>query len=287
MRSGSSSEGHARGALVDVRGQVAQEPPHLAEEVVLVLGDIVDDAALGVNVGAAEFVLGEADAKGALHQRRTADHHLGRVARHDREVRRDQTPGRETGDRAGGHGHHGNLAHGIGDDPEARRRVDRFASGPAAPATALDAAAAPFQGTHQRHLVLHGEVFGVDALAQSGRVRRAALQGEVLAADHHPTALYATETDDVVGRDEARQFVVVVVVGDGRGLALLLERARIEQGVDPFADGQPAAGVLLGDAVLAALKFGQSTTAVISRTSSSQLMVKRFLPAQVSMTAMT
>ena len=56
----------AGGALVNAAGEVAQEPPYLAEHVVLVLGDVVDDAALGVDVGAAEFVLGQAHAEGAL-----------------------------------------------------------------------------------------------------------------------------------------------------------------------------------------------------------------------------
>ena len=174
-----------------------------------------------------------------------------------------ESPGRETGHRTRRHGHHRYFAHGIGDDPESGRGVDRLADSPApAPAAALDAAAAAFEGTHQRHLVLHGEMLGVDALAQTGRVGRAALQREILAARDHAAALDSTEADHVVGRHEADQLVVVVVVRDGCGLTLLLEGAGIQNAVDALADGQSAAGVLLGDAFLAALLLGQAAAAL-------------------------
>ena len=190
-------------------------------------------------------------------KRRPADHDLRGVARHHREVRRHEAAGGKARHRPGGHRHYRHGAHRIGDDAKARRCIDRFANRAAAPAAAFDAAAATFQRAHQRHLVLHRQVFGVDALAQAGGIRRTTLQGEVLAAHHQPPTVDAAEAHHIVRGYESGQPVVIVVVRDGGGQALLLEGARIEQGVDALADGESAASVLLGDALFAALLLGQ------------------------------
>ena len=252
----------ARRTLADARGQVAQKAPGLGEGGVLVFDDVVDDAACRVHVGAAEFVLGQAYAEGPLHQGRAADEDLGGVARHHGEVRRDHAAGREPRDRAAGDGDDRNLAHRVRDDAKSGHAENRFADRAAAPPAALHAAAAAFEHAHQRHPVLHGEVFGVDALAQSGRVRGTALEREVLAAHHDAPVVDLAEAHDVVRRHEAGEVVVLVVLRDGGRLAVLLERVGVQERVDALADRQPAAGVLFRDALVAALLFREMPPAL-------------------------
>ena len=162
-------------------------------------------------------------------------------------------PAGETRDRAGRDGDHRDPPHGVGDDAEARRAEDRLPDGAATAPAALHTAAAAFEHPDEGDLVLHGEVFGVHALAQARCVRGSALQGEILAADHDAPILDLAEADDVIRGDIPGQAVVVVIVRDRGRLAVLLEGVGVEEGIDALADRQPATGVLLRDAVLAAL----------------------------------
>ena len=134
--------GNARRAFPHVRRQERQESPHLVERVLLVFRDVVDDAALRVNLHAAEFFFRAFDAERALDQRGSADQYLSGVPRHQREMRRDESSGRKPrngAERGRGNRH---LSERIGDHLEARLGKHRFTDGPAfAPASAHTAAA--------------------------------------------------------------------------------------------------------------------------------------------------
>ena len=227
--------------------------PNLAKRITLIGGDVVHHAACRVHLGTAELLLGEIDAQRPPHQRRPANQNLGGAPGHDRKVGGHQAARREPRYGPQGRGGNGHLAHGVGNDAKAGFGEHRLASGAALAARTLDAAATAFQQAHERHPVLAGEMFGVNALAQPGSVRRAALQREVLATHHHPAVVDLAEADHIVGGHIAGQPVLVVVVGQCGGLAVLLERATVKQLVDTLTDGQPALGVLAGDAFLAPL----------------------------------
>src|SRR5262252_6966850 len=81
-----------------------------------------------------------------------------------------------------------------------------------------------------------------------GRIRGPTADGEVVAADHDPTAFDAADADHAVGRREARQLTVLVSREPRQG-AVLLEAVAVEESVDPLANGQPAGRVLASDAV--------------------------------------
>jgi len=79
----------------------------LAERILFRLRDIVGDAAaLGVHVGAAEFLLGDLQAQGRLHHRRTAGEQLRGAADYDVAVRHAGVDRRQPGHRAEHRGHH-------------------------------------------------------------------------------------------------------------------------------------------------------------------------------------
>ena len=225
----------------------------MAKRIALIGGDVVHHPARRVNLGTAELLLGEVDAQRPPHQRRTANQHLGGAPGHHRKVGGHQAARREPRHRTQGRGSDGHLAHGVGDDAKAGFGEHRLAGGAALAAGTLDAAAAAFEQAHERHPVLAGEVLRVDALAQPGGIGGAALQGEVLAANHHPAVVDLAEADHVVGGHVAGQPILVVVVRQRRGLAVLLKGAAVEQFVDALANGQPTLGVLAGNAFLTAL----------------------------------
>ncbi len=206
-RGGSSSHGMTRRRLPDVRRQIRQESPDLVERVLLVFRDVVDDAALRVNLDAAEFFLRRLtpSARSTSAGPPISTCAVCRVitAKCDATKRPAGNPATapSAADAIG------TCAERIGDHLETRLGEYRFADGTAFAAATAHTAAATFEQTHQRHAILDREMFGVDALAQTRGVRRAALQREVFAADDDATTRNFAEADDIVGRNEVVDLV--------------------------------------------------------------------------------
>ena len=105
----------------------------------------------------------------------------------------------------------------------------------------------------QRHLVLHRQLFRIDALAQACDIGRAAGKGEILAADNDLPAIDLGKPEHEVGRRERFQVAVVVQFGATGGLAHLTKTVLVDQRVDALADREAALVVLQRDRVVAAL----------------------------------
>ena len=118
----------------------------------------------------------------------------------------------------------------------------------------LDRAAA--SGTvdepHDRHPQLVCHAFRVHLLLEDRRVGRAAPHREVIAADNHRTRVDTTPPHDEVRGSDIDELAVVVVRGASGERADLVERARVEQGVDAFPDRELALGVMTLDLLRAA-----------------------------------
>ena len=93
---------------------------------------------------------------------------------------------------------------------------------------------------------------GVDHLLPDRRVGGPAADGEVVALHDDAAALDLALADHHVGRQEVLQLALVVVGADAGQRAGLVEGARVEEPVDPLADGQLPGGALALDALLAA-----------------------------------
>src|SRR5207248_4267197 len=96
-----------------------------------------------------------------------------------------------------------------------------------------------------------------DLLAVDGGVGGTAADREVVTADDHLAALDPAGPEDVVGGRELLQRPVGPVFREPGQPAPLLEAARVEERVDPLADGQPAGVLLPLDALGAAHLPGQ------------------------------
>ena len=204
-----------------------------------------------MNAGAAQRLLVDVLAGAALHHGRSGDEQLSSPLDQDRQVGRAQ-PGRaEAGDRAeagGDHRHDGQVV-----DHVIPAGVHRHVGVPAllqrlhaaAAASALDEA-------DDRQPQLVGELLGVDLLTRDRGVGRAAANGEVVAADDDLPAVDAACASDEVGGHEAFQLADRVVLSLAGQRTDLAERAIVQQGRDPLADGQAAGVVLPPDLVRAA-----------------------------------
>ena len=106
------------------------------------------------------------------------------------------------------------------------------------------AAAAAREQAHQGHAVLHGQLLGVDALAQAGRRRRPALEREILAPYHAGPAVQARHAQHVVARREFDQASLVVDLGVTGHRALLGEAPLVDQHVNALAHREAALAVL-------------------------------------------
>ena len=242
----------ARGQIVHGGRQERQKGANLLERVTLVARDVVDHAALRVHIRAAKLVLGDRPTQSALDEGRSADHDLCGVLGHDAEVRRHETTRGKSGNGAKRRGGNRDLAERVGDDPEAWLDMDRFADGTAALPGPAHAAAATLEHAHQRYAVRHGQVFSVDTLAQARRVRRSALEREVLTADDDAAPLNATEADHVVRRSPILDRIVRRIFRACRGAAEFAEAAFVEHRVDALTDRELAARMVLLDAGFAA-----------------------------------
>ena len=195
---------------MDVLRQVAEKGADLGQRLGLVLDQIVDDAVAGMDLWAAELFLGRPPVERALDHRGAGDHHLALLG-HDREMRGDEARGRQSGDRAHrcrGDRHRLQRAR---DRAKSWRRGDRLADSTAAGPG--NAAAAALVQADQRHFVLQRQFLGIDALAQARSVGRAALEGEVLAADDAGAPGDGTKAEDEIGRREAGEIAGGVALG--------------------------------------------------------------------------
>src|SRR3984893_2581152 len=98
---------------------------------------------------------------------------------------------------------------------------------------------------------LASHLLGVHLLLEDGGVSRAAADGEVVAANHDRPAVDAAAAHYEVGGDDALQLGPLVLRLAGQ-LADLVEAAGVEEGCDPFANGEPAGVVLALDLLSAA-----------------------------------
>src|SRR5215472_915184 len=234
--------------LPDALWQVGEEAGHLSQRVVLALGQVVDRARFaGVYLPAAQVLFGHLAPHAVAYDGRAGDEELRAVAHHHREVGADNSGGSEPCHRPQACSHDRVLAQIVDHDVPARIGRD---VGPPGLLVRLYAAAAAcaVDQPHQGQAQLAGQPLGVDLLLVDGRIRRPAAHGEVIAADDDPPASDAASSHHAVGRREALQLAVLVHSEAGQG-AVLLEAARVQQTVDPLADGQPPRRVLAGDAV--------------------------------------
>jgi hypothetical protein len=101
------------------------------------------------------------------------------------------------------------------------------------------------------------EPLGVDHLLPDGGVGRASADGEVVALHDRRAALDLALAADHVGRGERGELALLVVRPYAGERAGLVERARVEQPLDPLAHGPPPGRVLARHPLLAAHLAGE------------------------------
>ena len=94
-----------------------------------------------------------------------------------------------------------------------------------------------------RHLFRH------QRLGRDRGIRRAAAHGEVVADHDHGAAIDPGAAEHAVRRRQVLEFVVLVIFGDTRNRADLVEGFLIDDLVDPVAYGEPALVALALDLV--------------------------------------
>ena len=225
-----------------VGGQVRQQRLHVLDRVLLVGGEVVRVAALGVvGAGAAELLEPDVLAGHRLDDVRPGDEHVARLVDHHGEV----------GDRGGVDRAAGARAHDERDLRDHAAGPDVAEEDLAVEAqrddALLDARAAGVVDADDRAADLHGEVHHLDDLLAEDLAERAAEDREVLRED----ADLAAVDRAVAGDDSVAVRAVVLLAEVGRPvpgqLVELHKRVRVEQQVDAFARGLLAAGVLLVD----------------------------------------
>ena len=248
-----------RRELVDIRGQVGEEAADLRKSVRLVLGLVVDDAtAARVDAVAAQLLLVDVEAKRSLHDRRTGGEDLGDVLHHHREVIARHQRGRRPGDRSEPDRDQRELLQHRRDRVPGHvgdvRRAARLGE-PDVGTEAVDEA-------HERQLglkrhVVRGVVAQVrrTAVAHNPGAAAGRARGVVVGADDDLAAVQLRQPEHTAARHELGEHVAVV-----RHRALqdvpLAKAPRVDQSVDPLADGELPAVVLIPDALLAAHLVG-------------------------------
>ena len=252
--------GRGRRQLAHVVGQVREHRADLTEGVLLVFGFVVDAARfVDVDVGAAELFVGHLVTDAAPHDGWAGGEHRRAAAGHHAPVDHHRAPGRAAGDRPEHAGQHGDVLHrldrGQERGPAAVRQVGR-----AHLLGRRHVRAGPVDQQNQRHFVFDRELLGEAPEAALGALHReergAALNREVFAADRDGAAIDLAEPHHVRGRREADQLAVVVLA-ESRERPDFVERAGVEQAVDPLTNGQPAQTVLALNSLGSAAARGQ------------------------------
>ena len=239
----------ARGVVKVVGGQEAEQGADQRKTRLVVRHDEMRHTALRV-MGhcAAELLLGHHLVGDGLDDVRPGDEHVARLVHHDREV----GDGRRVHGAAGARAHDGgDLRHDTG-----RQRVAEKDIGVAAERQhpLLDPRATRVVQPDDRRPRRHRQIHDLDDLGGVGLRQRPAKDGEILREDVDETTIDAAAPgDDTITRyDPVLHPEVAAPMGDE--LVHLVERAGVEEQIDPLARGELAGGVLAGDARLATTK---------------------------------
>ena len=203
---------------------------------------------MGVDFGAAEFVLAHGFAEAALDHGRAGHEQLAAVFHHQREMGNRRAHRAESRDRTHAGANHRHMAH------QFHRRVESMQRGDIRIANQLDrldtaSAAAAVYEADQRQAHFQGVFLAVTGLVADLGVGRAAAHGEVVAADDHAPAIDFRRAKHEIGRRERLALARIVVLraaGDG---ADLVKTACVHQPVDAFAHRQAIIVVLALDAL--------------------------------------
>jgi len=240
---------------VNAGREVGEEATDLVEGVLLGLGNVVDGAGdLGVDVVAAEFLLGDVQPKGGLHHRGAAGEDLADAFHHDGEMRQAGVDGGQAGDGA----EHG----GDGGDDVEQADVELgplVAVGQVGSAVILEGAHGAAGGVEQADIgqaPFDGALGGGEFLAHAAALAAgAAAHGEVAGRHHRLAAVELHRSGNVGFGQEA--FELAVLVGACAGQAQeFLEAGGVGDGGDAFAHQQLALLALAGDALGPTHGFG-------------------------------
>ena len=234
-----------------VGGQVGEQPPHQVERLLLGGGGKVGHAAEPVvDIGAAQSLGTDLLVGHSLDDVGTGDEHTGRVLDHKREIgeRRgvNRTAGAGTQD-----------DRDLGDDTGGQDiAVEYLTVGGQRVHPLLDTRPAGVVDPNDRRTVLQRQVEHLADFLAVGLSHRPAQHGKVLGKDVHGPAVYlAPAGDDAVAWiTPLGQTKVSRPVGDE--LAQFVERAGVEQIVQPLAGGQFAPRVLAFDTLAAPTQTG-------------------------------
>src|SRR5438552_1652814 len=226
---------------------------------------MIDAAGAGLDLGAAELLLGEVLPE-PLHHRRPRDEHR-RIPGHDRIMRRGQPRRAETRDRAEAQPHHRHARHVRGRVPVPPRAAD--AAGQVGRALSLDgldrtAAAGAFDDADDGQAEIVRHFLSHQRLSRDRGVRRAAAHGEIVADYDHGAAVDLAAAEYAIGRRQVLEPAVLVIFADAGNRPDLVKAVGIDQAVDALADGEPALVALPPDLVNA-----------------SHLARERFAPSEV------
>ena len=244
----------ARRQLPDRRRQIGEELARAFEGFFLRVDGIVDSAGGDLHLVAAELLLGALLAEPVDH-RGAGDEHGRRLLHHQRVVAGRQARGAEACDRTETQRDDGDEAHVDRAQVQAGRHRDAARQiGVALRLDRLDRAAAArsFDDADDRHAELRRHPLRHLIFFADRCVRRAAAHGEIVAEDHHRTAVDPAAAEHAVAGDEVDHVAVFVVLRLAGNAAQLMERVRVEDLVDALADGKSAAGMLTLDPFLAA-----------------------------------
>ena len=204
----------------------------------------------GVHVGAAELLLVHHLPDPGDH-RRPRHEHLRRAPHEHRVMARHQPRGPEPRD----------GAEPEADDRNGREVRDRVLPsdglahvGAAFGLDGLDRAAAPgaVDEPHEGEAKLAGHLLRRHHLVPDRRIRRSAPHREVVAFDHHPAAVEVAPAVDEVGGPEPGEAPFLVVGGDPRDRADLVEGPGVEEPVHPLAHRELPLPVVARDLLRAA-----------------------------------
>ena len=202
---------------------------------------MVDTAGAGLDVGAAELLLGEILTK-PLHDRRTRDKHR-RVLGHDRimagrEPRRAQP--RDGAEAQAHHGHTGHVRRGVPVRAGAADAAGQIGGSPGLDGLHRTAAAGTFDDADDRQTEIVRHLLGHQGLGGDRGIRGAATHGEIVADDHNRPAIDLAAAEHAIRGRQIFEFAALVIFGGTGNRADLVEAVFIDQLVDPLADGEPA-----------------------------------------------